>query len=59
MRKLSLQEKRDYLVRQVAKMRREIENDYSPLKDEDYKMENLLKEYDRLSALDNTYEYFL
>ena len=59
MRKLSLQEKRDYLVRQVAKMRREIENDYSSLKDEDYKMENLLKEYDRLSALDNTYEYFL
>ena len=59
MGKLSLQEKRGYLVRQVAKMRREIENDYSPLKDEDYKMENLLKEYDRLSALDNTYEYFL
>ena len=59
MGKLSLQEKRDYLVRQVAKMRREIENDYSSLKDEDYKMENLLKEYDRLSALDNTYEYFL
>lgn len=53
---MTFQDIKDYYIKTITQMRREFEGDHTPLSGEDFKMENLIKEYSRLISLDNTYE---
>ena len=49
---MNILDKKRFLINCIIRMRREYENDYTPLQGEDYKMDNLLKEYNRLTCYD-------
>jgi len=54
---MSLEDRKNYLIQTVSWMRMEFEGDYTPLAGDDYKMENLQNEYNRLIAIDTRYGY--